>query len=97
MKQTHAFVQSIGTVTCEVASGRRVAIPAIPGILKHPMPDELIAALSSPATARKYTVTALQKCAWPILRQFPSEWLKQCMPHAKLSPSRHAALTFLLS
>jgi len=45
----------------------------------------------------KYSVTALQKAAWPVLRQFPRDWLLLCLPFAHLRPSKERALRYLLS
>ncbi len=97
VKQTLDFVSGTESVACEVAPGRFVEIPVIPGILKHPTPDELPALLRMPRVARRYTAAAIEKCAWPILRQFPAGWLKECMPDARLKPPRKAAILFLLS
>jgi hypothetical protein len=97
MKRTFQFVQSDRTVSCEAAPGCCVEIPVIQGILKHPAPDTLPMLLQKPAVARKYTLEALRKCSWPVLKQFPAEWLRQCLPHARVRPARKAALEYLLS
>jgi hypothetical protein len=97
MKCTYRFVQSAATVTCALPSGRRITVPVIPGILKHPSPEMLPMLLSNPNVVRKYTVEALRKAAWPILTQFSKSWLRECLESARLKPSRHRALTFLLS
>jgi hypothetical protein len=97
MKCTYHFVQSAATVMCALPSGRRITVPVIPGILKHPTPEMLPALLCNPNVARKYTLEALRKGAWPILRQFPRDWLRECLADARLKPSRLKALTFLLS
>lgn len=97
MKQTCIFAQSMGTVTCTMPSGQEVALPIVPGILKHPSPEMLPNLLCRPDVARKYTLEALRKAAWPILNLFPKEWLRQCLPEAGLSRSRANALDFLLS
>ena len=96
MKQTLRFAESLGVVFCEVA-GVRIEIPVIPGILKHPTPEQLPLLLQTPDVAVKYTMLAIEKCGWPILRLFPRDWLRRCMPHARLRPSRREALLFLLS
>jgi hypothetical protein len=96
VKQTFRFAGSLGEVTCEVETGR-VAIPVIPGILKHPASDQLAELLRRPGVAVKYTTTALERAAWPVLSLFPAEWLLHCLPYARLKPSRRAALLFLLS
>jgi len=97
MKRTFRFARSIGTVRCEFASGQKVDMPVIPGILKHPTPDMLPSLLRDPEVARKYTIEALRFAAWPILAQFPREWLRECLDRAGLRPSREKALAFLLS
>jgi len=97
MKMACRFVRSEATTTCVLPSGRRIAVPVIPGVLKHPEPETLAVMLSRPAVVRKYTVQALQKASWPILAQFPRDWLLECLDHARLNPSRRRALTFLLS
>lgn len=97
MKRTFRFAKSIGTVRCEFSSGQQVDMPVIPGILKHPTPEMLPVLLRDPAVARKYTIEALRSAAWPILVQFPREWLKECLDRAGLRPSRKKALAFLLS
>jgi hypothetical protein len=84
-------------VTCELSPTRCIEIPVIPGILKHPTLDRLPALLEKPNVVRKYTIEALRKAAWPVLAQFPRDWLKECLPDAPLSPSRRRALVFLLS
>ena len=97
MKRTYHFVVSTETITCVLPSGQEVTLPVIPGLLKHPAPGRLAGMLRNPAVARKYTITALRKASWPILRQFPRQWLKDRLEEAHLKPSRHRALVFLLS
>ena len=97
MKQTCTFVRSMGTVTCTLASGQEIALPIVPGILKHPSPETLPRLLRNPAVARKYTIEALRKASWPILRLFPRDWLQQCLSEARLNPRQARALAFLLS
>jgi hypothetical protein len=97
MKQSYVFARSMGTVTCRMPSGQDVALPVIPGILKHPRPEMLPRLLVRPEVATKYTLEALRKASWPILRLFPKDWLRQCLPDARLRTTRTAALTFLLS
>jgi|GEM_PF-1532232 len=96
MKRTVHFVRSEGTVSCTVAPGRTVRAPVIPGILKHPSPQALHRLLAHPAALRKYTTLALQKSAWPILAQFPRDWLNALLPSANVRPARRRALEFLL-
>ncbi|MEW6747741.1 MAG: hypothetical protein AB1486_33860 [Planctomycetota bacterium] len=97
MKQTCTFVKAVAIVTCEIVPGRTISVPVIPGILKHPRVEELQALLANPNVVTKYTLEALRKASWPILRQFPRAWLRECLPHAHLKPSRRRALEFLLS
>jgi len=82
---------------CRLPSGRQVLLPVIPGILKHSTPEGLPALLRDPDVAHKYTLEALRMAAWPILRQFPRDWLRECLGAACLKHSREAALTFLLT
>jgi len=97
MKCTYRFVRSSATVTCVLPSGRHIAVPVIPGILKHPAPEMLPTLLCNPHVVRKYTVEALRQASWPILAQFPRSWLRECLEGARLKPSRQRALAFLLS
>src|SRR5205809_664904 len=96
MKRTVEFAKSRGIATCKLADGRMVKVPIVPGILKHPMPDELAGILSRPNAVRKYTIEALRHAAWPILRLFPKDWLKECLDDAGLRPGRRQALLYLL-
>ena len=97
MKRTYSFVKSVGTVECALEPGREVALPVFPGILKHPTLDELRELLRKPSVARKYTILALRKAPWQVLREFPRDWLETCIPEADLRAGRIDALRFLLS
>ena len=97
MKQTCVFVGSMGMVTCTMASGQTVALPIVPGILKHPSAEMLPDLLRDPDVAYRYTLEALRKASWPVLRLFPKDWLRRCLPEAGLNPRRAGALIFLLS
>lgn len=97
MKCTYHFAECTETVTCELAPGKCIRVPIIPGILKHPRPDQLPALLAIPSVVEKYTLEALRKASWPILSQFPRAWLRECLALARLKPSRREALAFLLS
>lgn len=97
MKQAVVFAKSLGVVTCRMPSGQEVKLPVVPGILKHPSPEMLPALLGKPDVAYKYTIEALRKASWPILRLFPKEWLLECIPDAHLRDGRAGALAFLLS
>ena len=97
MKQTCVFARSIGIVTCKMPSGEEIKLPVVPGILKHPSPEMLPFLLGKPDVAFKYTIEALQKASWPVLRLFPKDWLRQCLPDAHLRHGRADALAFLLS
>jgi hypothetical protein len=45
---------------------------------------------------KKYTLEALGTAAWPLLREFPHDWLRAYLPLAHLRPGRRRALEFLL-
>lgn len=97
MKRTYRFVKPTQWVECRLPSGRTVTVPVVPGILKHPLPDQLPELLTRPAAMEKYTTEALRKASWPILAQFPRSWLIECLDRAPMKPSRRRALAFLLS
>lgn len=97
MKMSYSFTTSLGQAECCLPDGQKLVLPVIAGILKHPSAEMLPVLLSRPESARKYSVTALQKAAWPVLRQFPRDWLLHCLPFAHLRPSRERALRYLLS
>jgi len=96
VKRTVAFARSLGTVRFESMPGQVFEIPLFPGIFKHAAPGELAELLSNTAAVRKYTFEALRTAAWPLLREFPREWLIALLPHAQLRPGRLRALEFLL-
>lgn len=96
MKRTMTFVTNMGFSACRLSSGEIIQVPVFPGILKHPMPKQLPELLQDERVARKYTVLALQKAGWPVLRRFPREWLLVCMERASLRPLRKQALLHLL-
>jgi len=97
MRTATPFVKSTGTVKCAVPGGKTIRIPVFPGVLKHPTLAQLRCLLRDPDVAQKYTVEALRIAPWPVLREFPHEWLKQCMPQAHLDTRRSRALKFLLA
>ncbi len=97
MKRSYRFVESVGTVRCVLGPVHEVTLPVFPGILKHPTVDELRELLTKPAVARKYTILALRKAPWQVLREFPRTWLEACLDEANLRPGRVDALRFLLS
>jgi hypothetical protein len=97
MKQTFVFARSIGFATCKMPSGQEIKLPVVPGILKHPSPEMLPLLLGKHEVAFKYTIEALQKASWPVLQLFPRDWLRQCLPDARLRHGRADALAFLLS
>jgi len=97
MRRSYRFVESVGSVRCPLGSGREVVLPVFPGILKHPMVGDLKDLLARPSVARKYTILALRRAPWQVLREFPRDWLEACLPEADLRPGRERALRFLLS
>ena len=96
MKRTVSFARCLGTVRFEAAPGDVYEIPLFPGIFKHAASGDLAELLSSPAAVRKYTQEALRTAAWPLLREFPRDWLRSCLPQAQLREGRRRALEFLL-
>ncbi len=97
MRRTCHYAKSRGVVSVSLASGGVVELPVIPGILKHPRPDELPGLLRDERVARKYTRLAIEKMAWPVVRQFPRAWLIANLKSASVNPGRLRALTFLLN
>lgn len=97
MKRTFRFAEKVGSVRCRLDDGGEVLLPVFPGILKHPMVDELPELLAKPGIARKYTVLALRKAPWQVLREFPHDWLESCLGEANLRAGRLKALRFLMS
>jgi len=95
MKRSHRFVESAGTIECRLSPGHTVRLPVFPGILKHLTVEELRELLTKPAVARKYTILALRKAPWQVLREFPPDWLEACLPEANLRPGRENALRLL--
>jgi hypothetical protein len=73
-----------------------VELPVFAGILKHPRMDELPRLLMNADVAEKYTREALRVAPWPILREFPADWLRARLDSSKLRPERQRALAFLL-
>ena len=98
MRRTNRFVQSQGVAICRLSTGEEIRVPIVPGILKHPTVDELADLLEHPDVVRKYTITALCKAPWQVLRQFQRHWLRTCLPEAEaeLNPRRARALVFLI-
>ena len=72
-------------------------VPVVPGILKHPTVGQLNRLLKDSDVVRKYTREALRRAPWPVLRQFPREWLEACLPEAGLRPGRASALKYMLA
>ena len=97
MKCIYQYVKSRESVTCEYVHGKFICLPVIPGILKHPHPDQLPELLTIPSVVEKYTKEALRKASWQILSQFPRSWLRECLERCRMKPSRMKALRFLLS
>lgn len=97
MKRVHRFVDPIGVVRCTLPSGERVDIPVVPGLLKHPSVQELPVLLEDVDVLRKYTIEALRRGTWNVVRRFPREWLEACMETAAIPEGRLRALRFMLS
>jgi len=96
MTRTYRFARPMGSSDCVLKDGQRVTLPVFAGILKHPHRDEISSLIQDEDVARKYTQLALQKAAWQVLREFPREWLAQCLDHVELREGRRRALRFLL-
>jgi len=96
MKRTTQFVKSMGVVQCALSNGEVINLPVVPGLLKHLSVEGLQEALTDPVVARKYTMEALRKAPWQVLRLFPRPWLDTCIQEASLPPSRLKALAFML-
>lgn len=96
MTRTYRFVKPVGTVNCALSDGTSVRLPVFPGIYKHLPADELVPLLEDEYTARKYTRLALERAAWAILREFPRDWLAQCLEEAAMRQGRRRALLFLM-
>ncbi|HMO52360.1 MAG TPA: hypothetical protein PKE26_11535 [Kiritimatiellia bacterium] len=97
MKRTYQFAASRGVVSVSLARGGSVELPVFAGVLKHPRPDELPVLLQDERVARKYTRLAIEKMAWPVLRQFPRDWILENLKDAILKPGRQRAVLFLLA
>ena len=97
MKRTTRFVKSVGLVQCALADGEVIDLPVVPGLLKHLSVQGLQEALPDPVVARKYTLEALRKAPWQVVRLFPRPWLASCLKQAQLPPSRRKALEFMLA
>ena len=97
MRSGQRFVKPSGTVVVRMPDGGEIEIPVVQGILKHASPEALAELLKDPRVARKYTLEALRVAPWPVLRLFPREWLKACLPQARLPEGRLKALEFMLS
>ncbi|MBN1670524.1 MAG: hypothetical protein JXR37_05805 [Kiritimatiellae bacterium] len=96
MKRTRHFAEPVGTVECRLASGTKITVPLVQGLLKHPTTDSLRSLLQRPAALRKYTHEAIRTAPWNVLRAFPRAWLRQCLPQARIRPGRRKALEFML-
>ena len=96
MKRTYTFVTAHEVVHCEV-NGISIALPVFVGVLKHPTERQLRELLTRPEVARKYTCEALRRLPWPALRQFPHDWLRQCLPTSSLPEPRRRAVEYMLS
>jgi hypothetical protein len=97
MMRTFRYAESTGSVSCSLPDGRSLDLPVVNGILKHPSERTLPGLLTDPEIARKYTIAALRKASWKILRHFPTWWLIECLDTAELPPGRLNALRFMLS
>jgi len=90
------FARPLGSTPCVLSDGRRIALPVVPGVLKHSHPGELFSLLQNESVARKYTQLALQKAVWQVLKEFPSDWLVENLEQAQIRDGRRRALRYLL-
>ena len=97
MKRTYRFVEPVGCVEHVLDCGRMVAQPVFPGILEHPTAEELSRLLERPAVARKYTILALRKAPWQVLRELPRAAITAHLDEVEGRPGRAEALRCLLS
>ena len=97
MMRKYKFAECEGYVKCIMPDGKNIEIPVFQGILKHPTSKMLFTILKDYNVMKKYTCEAIRKASWPILAEFPREWLKKCMKDFPLSKGRKKALDFLLS
>ncbi|MCU0725792.1 MAG: hypothetical protein MUE73_08395 [Planctomycetes bacterium] len=97
MRRTVRFVTPSGTAICRLPEGREILLPVVQGILKHLSAADLARLLEDPAVARKYTREALRVAPWSALREFPADWLRECLPKARVREARIRAIEFLLS
>ena len=97
MRKPMRYAKSSGSAVCSLPDGRTVVVPIAPGILKHPAESALPEILRAPDALRKYTIEALRRAPWQVLREFPSDWLMECLDEAALRPGRRAALLYLLA
>jgi hypothetical protein len=91
------FATCLGRIQCKLLDGRVIELPIYLGLLKHPRAGELSILLTNPDVARKYTVEALRRAPWNLLREFPEMWLRECIVTSGVRASRQKALEFLLS
>jgi hypothetical protein len=96
VKRTYQFARSMGTIRCPLPDGGSVELPVFAGILKHPGMKELPGLLMNSDVAEKYTREALRVAPWPILREFPADWLRAHIGSSRLRSERQKALVFLL-
>jgi hypothetical protein len=97
VRRTVRFVTPTGTAVCRLPDGREVTLPVVQGILKHLSADDLARLLADPAVARKYTRETLRAAPWSALREFPADWIRECLPKARVRETRVRAIEFLLS
>jgi hypothetical protein len=96
VKRTYRFEEAAARVVCTLEDGVQLDVPVFVGILKHPTAQQLEQLLQDPVVVRKYTLEALKKAPWNMLRQFPRSWLESCMAEAELPPGRRKAVEFML-
>ena len=96
MKRTYSFVKKVGTLRYELSTGQEIDIPLFPGILKHLSVRDLPKVTNSRAALLKYTREALKSAPWPVLKEFPRNWLISCLDKAEIREGRRRALEFLL-
>lgn len=96
MMRNVVFVSPQGSAVGRTEAGEAIVVPLIPGLLKHLSLEELRPLLQEPEVLSKYTREALRWAPWPCLREFPFDWLRNCLEGGWLREGRARAIRYLL-